>query len=61
MIRTRVRVVKDEPSQRIIELPDSARISDRAKISFGTGETHGARVLKKYLLYYSLFIMSVFT
>ena len=32
----------EEPSQRILELPDSARISDRAKVSFGTGETHGA-------------------
>lgn len=41
-IRERIRVVPDEPSQRILELPDSARISDRAKVSFGTGETHGA-------------------
>ena len=41
-LKQRLRVVKDEPSQRILELPDSARISDRAKISFGTGETHSA-------------------
>ena len=42
LLKSRLRVVADEPSQRILELPDSARISDRAKISFGTGETHGA-------------------
>ena len=41
-LKDRLRVVKDEPSARILELPDSARISDRAKISFGTGETHSA-------------------
>ncbi|CAG5098609.1 Oidioi.mRNA.OKI2018_I69.XSR.g15820.t1.cds [Oikopleura dioica] len=37
-----VNVVEDEISERIASLPSSARISDRAKIAFGTGETHKA-------------------
>jgi len=37
-----VKVVEDNISARIANLPSSARISERAKIAFGTGETNQA-------------------
>jgi len=41
-LKKSIKVVEDDISARIANLPSSARISERAKIAFGTGETHQA-------------------
>jgi len=41
-LKTRLEIVENDTSDRIDSLPNSARISARAKLSFGTGESNKA-------------------
>jgi len=44
-LKSLIEIVEDNVSDRIEALPDSARISERAKLAFGTGETYKAVTL----------------
>merc|ERR1711973_700213 len=44
-LKSLIEIVEDNISDRIEALPDSARISERAKLAFGTGETYKAVTL----------------
>lgn len=42
ILKKTVRIVPDLVSDRIVDLPNTARISERAKLAFGTGESNRA-------------------